>query len=383
MNGERPILRRGTALLLLTTAGLYAAAQAEGGLDRESRELFDTVFSMVLRDYVDPKSPREVIRGALQGAAQAAGPESAYIPPEEVEAIARKALLPATLPLYATKGEDFARILAPFPGAPEALRPGAILRFVGKMSTYDLTYPQILAAFRGAEGEKVSLTVMDPESWQATEVEVRRVPFPAPSVLPLPGGASALVLPALEATLPEKAASALRAGHGPWVVDLRRCASSEAGDISRWAGLLLGPGKGPRFQRTGGKEGRERAEGPGLLSGKAVRVLVDGTTARGGEALASALAGAGALLAGQPTYGTAVRVEEIPLSDGGRLRLATAFYLAPDGKPLKEHPIEPALSLAIPPGEAPEKTYATLLKASAPPPPPGHGPQDPKPQEAR
>lgn len=383
MNGERRRLRRGSVLLLLALAGLCAAAQVSEGLDRDSQDLFETVFDMVLRNYVDPKTPKEVIRGALQGAAQAAGPESAYIPPEEVEALARKALQPGTLPLYVTKGEDFARILAPFPGAPEALKPGAILRFVGKASTYDLTYPQILAAFRGPEGEAVKLTVMNAESWQATEVEVRRVPFPGPSVLSLPGGASALVLPALEAPLSEKTAAALKAGRGPWVVDLRGCASGEASDIARWAGLLLGPGKGPRFRGARGKEGRERSEGPGLLAGKAVRVLLDGTTARGGEALASALAEAGALLAGQPTFGTAARVEELSLSDGGRLRLATAFYLAPDGEPLKEHPIEPAIPLAVSPGEAPEKTYDAVLKAPVPAKPASHGPQDTKPPEAR
>ncbi len=382
MTGERTPLRLGSALLLLALAASGLWAQTPEGPDQASRELFDTVLTMVLRDYVDPKSPREVIRGALQGIAQAAGPESAYVSPEEVEALHRKTLLPATLPLYVTKGEDFARILAPFPGSPEGLRPGAILRFVGGVSTYDLTYPQILAAFRGAEGEKVPLTVMDPESWHATEVAVTRVPFPVPSVLPLTGGASALVLPALEASLPPKAAAALRAGGGPWVVDLRGCASGEAADVARWAGLLLGPGKGPRFRGAGGREGREASEGPGLLSGKAVRVLVDGTTARGGEALASALREAGALLAGQPTYGTAARVEEIPLSDGGRLRLATAYYLAPDGKPLKEHPLEPALPLSVPPAEAPEKTYATVLKAPAPD-SPGHGSQDPKPPKTR
>lgn len=382
MKGERSPNRLAVALLL-TLAGFGAAAQSGGGLDRESRELFDTVFSMVLKDYVDPKSPREVVRGALQGAAQAAGPESAYIPPEEVEPLARKSLLPATVPLYATKGEDFARILAPFKGAPEGLKPGAILRFVDGLSTYDLTYPQILAAFRGREGETVKLTVMDAETWQATPVEVKRVPFPAPAVLPLPSGASVLVLPSLEASLPEKAASALKAGRGPVVVDLRGCASGEAKDLARWAGLLLGADRGPRFRGAGGKEGREGCEGPGLLAGKPLRVLVDGTTARGGEALASALQEAGALLVGQPTAGTAARVEEFPLSDGGRLRIATAYYLAPDGKPLKEHPIEPAAPLALSPGEAPEKTYAAVLKAAPSSSPPSHGPKDQKPPEAR
>ncbi|MEW5764591.1 MAG: S41 family peptidase [Acidobacteriota bacterium] len=368
------------SLLLAGSLALTHGVQSrpdETPLDSESWDLFRRVFGMILKDYVDPKAPREIIRGALQGAAAAAGPESAYISPEEVAAYRSLGASTGSLPLYVTKGEDFARILAVYPGSPETLRPGTILRFIGSASTYDLTYPQVLSALRGKPGEAVSVTLMDPETWQSQTLSVtRQAPLP-PRVLGLPGGAAALVLPCLEAAPSDAVLQALAKATGPVLVDLRQCASCDGAAAARWAGVLLGPGRGPRFKGPGGGERREETTGPGVLAGKKIRVLVDGSTARAGEALAAALVEAGGLLVGQPTYGTAARVEEFPLSDGGLLRMATAYYLAADGTLLEDKPMHPALALTPAPGEPLERIYAAALKA----PPAPERPQDghPKP----
>lgn len=376
----RSLLLGAAAILAAVGFALVSPAQSKGSeppLDSDSWDLFRRVFGMILKDYVDPKAPREVIRGALQGAAAAAGPESAYISPEEVDAYRSLGASTGTLPLYVTKGEDFARILAVFPGAPVGLRPGSILRFIGTASTYDLTYPQVLSALKGKPGEAVDLTLMDPETWQSSTLTVdRRAPV-APLFLPLGGGSGALVLPCLEAVPTERVLRELANAPGPIVVDLRNCASCDSASAARWAGVLLGPGKGPRFKGHAGSEKREEVSGPGVLVGKEFRVLVDGTTARGGEALASALAEAGGLLAGQPTSGIAARVEEFALSDGGILRMATAYYVAPEGVPLKDHPIRPDLALSTAPGEAPERIYTAALKALPAPEPRKDG--NPKP----
>jgi len=356
--------------LLAGGISLTFGAQDKPGatpLDSESWDLFRRVFGMILKDYVDPKAPREVIRGALEGAAAAAGPESAYISPEELAAYRSLGASAGSLPLYVTKGEDFARILAVFPGTPEGLRPGTILRFIGAASTYDLTYPQVLSALKGKPGETVSLTLMDPETWQSSTLSITRQAHVPPRFLALAGGSAVLVLPCLEAAPTEALLKRLAEAPGPVLVDLRNCASCDGAAAARWAGVLLGPGKGPRFKRAGGSEGRERTSGPGVLSGKRVRVLVDGTTARAGEALAASLAEAGGVLVGQPTYGNAARVEEFPLSDGGLLRMATAYYLAADGAPLKDHPMHPALALTPAPGDLPERVYAAALKALSAP----------------
>ncbi|MEW6758250.1 MAG: hypothetical protein AB1347_08520, partial [Acidobacteriota bacterium] len=92
MTSESRIGRHFLRLAVFVLAGgiaLTSVAQDKPGppaLDSESWDLFRRVFGMILKDYVDPKAPREIIRGALEGAAAAAGPESAYISPEELAA---------------------------------------------------------------------------------------------------------------------------------------------------------------------------------------------------------------------------------------------------------------------------------------------------------
>jgi C-terminal processing protease CtpA/Prc len=369
--GPAPARTRGALLLALCLClPLSLAAQAPEAekqpFDEASWSLFQKVFSLVLRDYVDSKKPDQVILGALQGAAESAGPECAYVPPAEVEAYKALSKPGPTLPLYVTKYGDFARVLAAFPGQDPAIRPGDPLRFIGTASTYDLTYPKVLQALRGKDGEAVKCLFLKQDAWQSYEATLTRRMPASPRVIPLGGDGVALALPCLEAEPSAALAAELKAASGPVLVDLRGCASPDAGAARRWAGELLGPREGPSVKGSRGTR-RLALTGPGLLSGRPFMVLVDQSTARGGEVLAVALQGAGGVLVGAPTYGNAPMIEDIPLENGGLLRLATAYLLGPDGEMVKEKPIAPAVALDFPAGEKPEETCRRALKAPAPP----------------
>jgi C-terminal processing protease CtpA/Prc len=78
------------------------------------------------------------------------------------------------------------------------------------------------------------------------------------------------------------------------------------------------------------------------------------------------LASAGITLVGSPTFGWAVYSQDFPLENGGLLRLNTAYFLAPDGEPLKGHPIIPAIPLTLSSGLKPEEAYRQALRAKAP-----------------
>jgi carboxyl-terminal processing protease len=296
-----------------------------------------------------------------------AGPEGAYVPPEEVDAYKALTRPGATLPLYVTKYEDFARVLATFPGQDPAIHPGDPLRFVGNTSTYDLTYPKVLEALRGKEGERVRCIFLKPDAWQSYEVTLSRQMPAEPRFLPLGKEGGALVVPCLEAALTQAVADSVKAFKGPILVDLRGCASPDLKAAQRWAGDFLGGVEGPPSKGAQGVK-RLALSGRGLLAGRRLRVLVDGTTARGGEIVALALAGAGAVLCGSPTFGYAPLVEDFPLENGGLLRLTTAFFLRPDGEMVKESPVKPAIALTIAAEEKPEETYRKALQAPVPPP---------------
>ncbi len=372
MRRTQPGIKRNTAAAILATAlgvvtamAMAAAGPADPSLDEASWSLFQRIFGMVLKDYVDPKSPQDVVLGALKGAASSAGPECAYIPPEEVAAYRASQTATAGLPLFVTKDTDFARLIAPYPGQDASLKPGDALRFIGDRSTYDMTYPQILEALRGKDGEKVRCIFLKQEAWQSYTVTLTRLPPAAPQWVSLGEGGGALVLPCLESGLPSPVARALQSARGPVLVDLRGCASGDARMAFRWLGTLLGKTQSPARKGPKGVI-REPLSGAGLLSGKAIRVLVGETTGRAGEVVAAGLAAAGAPLVGSPTLGWAVYTQDFPLENGGLLRLNTAYFLAPDGEPLKGHPMVPALPLIPSGGAEPEEIYRQALKMKAP-----------------
>jgi len=356
------------AFLITTLAAVPAmapAGQPTPPLDEASWSLFQRIFGMVLKDYVDPKSPQDVVLGALKGAASSAGPECAYIPPEEVPAYRASLTSPAGLPLFVTKDTDFARLIAPYPGQDASLTPGDALRFIGDRSTYDLTYPQILEALRGKDGEKVRCIFLKQEAWRSYTVTLTRIPPAVPKWVSLGEGGGALVLPCLESELPAPVAKALQSAKGPMLVDLRGCASGDARLAFRWLGTLLGKTESPARKGPKGVI-REPLSGPGLLSGKAIRVLVGETTGRAGEVVAAGLVAAGAALVGSPTLGWAVYSQDFPLENGGLLRLNTAYFLAPDGEPLKGHPMVPTLAFTPAQGAKAEEVYRQALKVKAP-----------------
>lgn len=362
--------KKTTAIALLITAlgavtAVAWAGQPKPPLDAASWSLFQRIFGMVLKDYVDPKDPQEVVLGALKGAASSAGPECAYIPPEEVPAYRASQAAPAGLPLFVTKDTDFARLIAPYPGQDPSLKPGDALRFIGDRSTYDLTYPQVLEALRGKDGEKVRCIFLKQEAWQSYTVTLTRQAPAAPGWVSLGNGAGALILPCLESELPASVAKALQSAKGPILVDLRGCASGDARLAFRWLGTLLGKTESPARKGPKGVI-RETLSGPGLLSEKVVRVLVGETTGRAGEVVAAGLAATGAPLVGSPTLGWAVYSQDFPLENGGLLRLNTAYFLAPDGEPLKGHPMVPNLAFAPTAGAKPEEVYRQALKMKLP-----------------
>lgn len=377
----------GLGLAICRAAPAQAPAPQKQPFDDASWSLFQRVFGLVLRDYVEPKKPDQVILGALQGAAESAGPECAYVPPGETKAYQALAQPGPCLPLYVVKHEDFARVLAVFPGEDPTIRPGDPLRFIGTTSTYDLTYPQVLEALRGQEGDKVKCLFLKQDAWQSYEVSLtRRVPA-APRVIPLGQDGTALALPCLEAEAPPGMAAELKAAKGTVLVDLRGCASPDSQAALHWAGELAGTREGPLAKDSRGTR-KLALSGPGLLAGKPLRILVDQTTARGGEILALALQSLGGILVGAPTYGSAPVIEDIPLENGGLLRLTTSYLLGPDGEMVKEKPLAPAISLEVPQAEKAEETYRRALKAPLPEakeekPKPEEGPKVPERGDAR
>jgi carboxyl-terminal processing protease len=333
----------------------------------DSWNLVQKVFGLVLRDYVDPKTPDQVIRGALQGAASAAGAESAYIPPEEVEAFRSAEKCPVSLPFYVTKGEDFARVLACYPGLEKGPEQGDFLKSIDGTSTYDNTYPGILALMAGKPGAKAQCVFLKREAFETYRLTLPFLPPPAAEWVPCSHG-GALVLASLPSALPPRVEASLKESRSDGVlVDLRSCAQGEAQAALALAGVLLGRSEGPVSKGQKG-ETKHPLNGAGILAGKKVKVLIGPGTARGGEVLARALENSGALCLGEASFGWAPVIEVFPLDDGGLLRINTGFFLDRDGNALKAHGIEPKVKMVPEVAETRQAFYERALAARAPAP---------------
>ncbi len=331
-------------------------------LSTENGSLFNDVFSMIFREYVDPKLPEDVVAGALAGAAESAGPESAYIPPKAVAAYRAMSAPSATLPLYVTKGQDFAKVLAVFPSCDSAVKVGDGLRFIAGKSTFDMTYPEVMEALRGPAGEEAKCVFIKADTWQSYTAALKRRPYPEAGVTEVSGGGAAVLLPSLEAGAPQDFDSKIASIKGPVVVDLRGCASEDMASAFQWAGLLGGDSEGIFLMDQQGKHSNA-VRGRGLLKGRPFRVLVDGTTARAGEVLAAALVKTGGVLVGEPTFGWAPEFRDFPLSNGGLLRLLCGYYTEGSGEAIRQKPLKPSIEVHSRGGEAPAAFYARVLSA--------------------
>jgi len=108
------------------------------------------------------------------------------------------------------------------------------------------------------------------------------------------------------------------------------------------------------------------ARGQGLLKGRPLRVLTDGTTARAGEVLTAALMKAGGVLVGEPTFGWAPEFRDFALSNGGLLRLLCGYYTDGSGEVIRQKPLNPSIEIKAQDGEPPASFYARVLAAQTP-----------------
>ena len=352
-----------SAALVISAACLGQEADP-APFNAENDSLFKDVFSMILKEYVDPKLPEDVVAGALAGAVETSGPESAYIPPGEVASYKALQAQSAALPLFVTKGQDFAKVLAVFPQTDPVVKVGDGLRFINGKSTFDMTYPQVAEALRGPAGEEAKCVFIKPETWQSYTVVLKRRPYPEASVAELAGGGAVVAVPSLEAAPPKDLASKLGQAKGPFIIDLRGCASESDSDALSWASLIGGDSEGVFLADQQGKHANP-VHGPGLLKGRKFIVLVDGTTARGGEILAAALVKAGGTLAGEPTFGWAPKFSDFALSNGGLLHILCGYYTDGSGEAIRDKPLKPSIEAKAREGEKPAAFYARLVAAEA------------------
>ncbi len=323
--------------------------------------VFQEVWSLTRANYVEPVDEAKLLRGAWEGMARSLDAVSAWLPPGEEKVLAEP-LGPAGPGLELLPAGGVAVVVRVEPGGPaekEGIHEGDQVWRVDGRPARRLSWPQLRHLLHGNPGETREIVLLDASTYKLRHVELVLAP-PADPGWRLTVRGEGKLLHLRLGDLGRIDPVALRTGLAKAVtehpgaellVDLRGVVGADPAEVARLAGVLV-PGGDllVLVDAHGGKTPIKApaAEGDLPVAGK-TWVLVDGSTAGSGEALAALLRRTGATLLGRKTFGLAGVPEVIPLRGEGSLLLATREMRLADGTGWAEDGLEPAHVVVVPP----------------------------------
>jgi carboxyl-terminal processing protease len=146
-----------------------------------------------------------------------------------------------------------------------------------------------------------------------------------------------------------QAADLVKNGASTLLIDVRRTSGGTPENGLALARVFIGQGTLAMREARGAARETITAKAPDGAITQPVIVLIDNGTSGAAELFAAALSGnKRAELVGERTIGRAGQQRLIKLPDGTGLWLTTTRYLMPDGSPLHEKGLEPAVPVAEP-----------------------------------
>ena len=338
MKHSRLIVLLVSALLvtIVVAGGILSHAVAREGSYQHLR-VFQDVVSLVLNNYVEDVNTTNIMRGAMQGLADGLDPESSYLTPAQVTALARGEASPkGEVGLELTR-QYYLRVVAARDGSPAAragLRTGDFIRSIDGEPTRDMSVYTGTRLLRGAPGSRVKLTVIrgnaaEPHDLELVREEVRPLALSMRVARP---GILVLRVPSFTADTAKQLRERFTfEGDAPEnvIVDLRGTSEGPLEEGLAAARLFVAGGPLGAHQSRASKSVISARAGDGTIT-TPVTLLVDGGTTGAAELFAAALDGNDrAALVGERTGGRAAMQELVKLPDGSGLWLTTSRYLTP------------------------------------------------------
>ena len=341
-------------LLLITFYAVHGPVRSWlSGRYRATRTL-DTALDIILDEYVDPRAPDELVRGALRGMVGSLDDRhSAFLSPtanerlEETES-GKYAGLGIAIRLYDHK-VLVQQVFDESPALRAGLRPGD---FIVAADGTDLTQAdkldKVSDLLRGAEGTTVALRVL--RNGKELEITVTR------EIIRRPVVEHRLLADAIGyiriSDFPDKVAgrvrdaiAALRKDHTvrALVLDLRWNQGGFLDEAVRVADLFVAQGVIVSTRSRHARDDRTfRAEPGGPAEDIPLVALVNEASASAAEVVAGALQDHHrARLVGTRTYGKGAVNKRFPLPDGSGILLSTGKYYLPKGRLIEGKGLEP------------------------------------------
>jgi carboxyl-terminal processing protease len=389
-----------------------AADAALGPTDREQFRIFWEAWSLVSREFYNRAAidPQKLTYGAVKGMVESLGdPYTAFSTPRDKEltdSSLRGTFDGVGVQIDRRDGE--LRVVAPIEGSPAekaGLRAGDVIVRVDDREIKDLELNEIVALIRGPRGTTVRLTVTragkaGPIEFSMARAEIVRVDDREIKDLELneivalirgprgttvrltvtrAGKAGPIEFSMARAEIKLENVRSRMIGDDVGYVRIATFSATSGADTTAALGRLLAsspqgivldlranPGGyltaavdvSSQFlndgvvlyqEAAGGERQEYRSKIGGQATGLPIAVLIDRGSASASEIVAAALQENGrAVLVGEKSYGKGSVQTVHTLSDSSGLRVTSAIWLTPNGRPLDHQGLDPDLAIATP-----------------------------------
>ena len=334
------------ALLGLST---FAVSQVTGKTKKDlysQVELFSYALTTIQSEYVDEKSPQDLIYGALRGMLSSLDPHSQFMDPDEYADLKTETEGKfGGLGVEISLKDNLLTVIAPVEDTPAwraGIKAGDRIVKIGNAVTRDMSLDDAVKLLRGAPGTKVEITVLRESSDLVKDFMITREiihvdNIKEPHIISDHIGYVRLT-EFRENSYEElhKALENLKAqGADSLVLDLRNNPGGLLDVAIKIAEDFLPSGKtivstkgrhpAEDFMAKSGNDNGDFLEWPMV-------VMINEGSASGSEIVAGALRdNKRAVLVGVKSFGKGSVQSVIPLPDGSGLRLTTARYFTPSG----------------------------------------------------
>ena len=350
-------------MLTLLAGALFGQATQKSNVYRYL-SIFSEVFDLVRSNYVETVSSEQLMDGAFSGVTDAIDEFSYYVPPADMPAHAKFIDVDDNgIGIVVSKRFGYAYVVSAVEGSPAdkagVERGDFIEKINGKLTT-PMQVWQVRSALRsngpvklqilhGGEVKRSEITV-SPAQFHPLKVEADTISGVGYVKIPyFEKGSAAEFRAALE--------DARKRGIRKLIVDVRGNAGGSVEEAITAADELLTSGVITALEGRTVEAKKWQADRDSIYDGE-LEVLVDMSTAAGGEIFASAVRGNNrGKVVGVTTYGKAIVQKFIPLSSGGGVQMTVGHYTTPDLKAITETGVKPdvVVDLSAQALEDPEK----------------------------
>ena len=354
------------ALLTATTAPTPREAQSgpskpSVSISDDQLKIFAQVLDVVSQQYVEPKTAKDLVYGAIQGAVGSLDPHSSFMTPEEFKELQVETKGKFSgIGIEITLKNRILTVVSPIEGTPAfraGLKAGDQIVKVDGTPTKNISLTDAVRKIRGPKGSRVTLTINRQEFTKPKDFSIVRDIIPIRSVKArlIEGGYGYIRIANFQDQTDRDLRNFLqkmRSQKTPLkglILDLRNDPGGLLDQAVMVADEFLSHGL---IVKTEGRDARQRmrfnarAGHPGDQEHFPLIVLINEGSASASEIVAGALKDQNrAIVVGTKSFGKGSVQTIIPLADGSALRLTTALYYTPSGVTIHEKGILPDIEV--------------------------------------